>query len=296
MTAPGPGARLALGTAQLGLHYGVANRTGRPARAQAAAILAAAQAVPVAFLDTAPAYGDAEALLGELLPPAAPVAVVTKTPSGVAARPGGVGAALAASLQRLRRPRVEGLLVHDRRELLAAEGEALWRALVALRERGVVARLGVSVYHPEEALALHARFPLEIVQLPCNVLDQRAWSSGLIADLASAGVEVHVRSAFLQGALLLPPEQLPPWLAHGRAAVAAFQAHAQSLGLTPLQAALGFVAALPGVHAVVCGAERPEQLAELVAGLGTRVVPGDFTRLASADRTLVDPSQWQVPR
>jgi aryl-alcohol dehydrogenase-like predicted oxidoreductase len=292
-----PRARLGLGTAQLGLPYGIANEKGRPDAAAAAALLAAAAAVGVEVVDTAPAYGFAEARLGALLPEGVAWRIVTKTMA--AAAPGAVRAGVEASLRRLRRPALAGLLVHDRRELLDAGGpggDRLWRELVDLREQGLVERIGVSVYHPDEVMRLLARYPLDLVQVPLSVLDQRVRSSGALAALAAAGVEVHARSAFLQGLLLLEPERVPAELAPARAPLARFRARVRELGCTPLQAALGFVAGSPGVGTVVCGAEAPAQVHELAAALGTHVDAAAFADLACSDLAVVDPSTWPVPR
>lgn len=294
MSAVGARVQLGLGTAQLGLDYGIANRAGRPDRATAAAILERAHRAGVRCIDTAPAYGTAEAVLGELLPAAGTWRLVTKTTGG--AVPGDLGRALAASLQRLRRSTIAGLLVHDRRDLLGPAGDRLWAELCQLRDAGLVERIGVSVYHPDEVRTLLARYPLELVQLPLSVFDQRARSSGVLAALAAAGVEVHVRSVFLQGLLLMDPDRLPAALAAARPRLGTFAARARELGLSPLQAALGFVAGIAGVAVAICGVEAPAQLDELVAALATRIEPEVFADLATDDLGVVDPSTWQVSR
>ena len=70
---------LGLGTAQLGVAYGISNRSGRPSEAEASAILECALEQGIDTIDTAPAYGESEALLGRLLPAGADVRIVTKT-------------------------------------------------------------------------------------------------------------------------------------------------------------------------------------------------------------------------
>jgi aryl-alcohol dehydrogenase-like predicted oxidoreductase len=283
-------ARLGLGTAQLGGAYGLAGRGAAVPPAEVRAILQGARGHGIGLLDTAPAYGTAEQVLGSLQPLAAAFAIVTKTPAGGGAA--GVRPGLRASLARLCAPRVAALLVHDRRELLADSGDALFAELAALRDEGLCERIGVSVYHPEEALALTARYPLQVVQLPLNVFDQRAHASGAGAELAARGVEVHARSAFLQGLLLLEPAAVPAALAAARRPLQAFRERARSLGLTPVAAALGFAAAVPGVAVVVCGVDSLAQLEQLAAARDGTVRPADFADLAVHDLGLVDPSRW----
>lgn len=287
-------ARLGLGTAQFGGDYGVANPRGRVPRAEVRAILTAARAAGVALLDTAPAYGCAEQLLGELHSCSGPFAVVTKT--AVDDRADTVRRTLSVSLRHLRREQVDVLLVHDRTALLGAAGDMLFGALCRVRDEGLAVRIGVSVYAPAEADAIVARYPVQVVQLPLNVLDQRARSSGLLQRLSARSVEVHARSPFLQGLLLLDRGALPAGLADVEAPLAAFRARAAELGLTPLAAALGFSLATAGVGTVVCGVDGSVQLDEVLAARSAAVRADDFFDLAVDDPDLIDPSRWQVAR
>ncbi|MGP1664729.1 MAG: aldo/keto reductase, partial [Rhodanobacter sp.] len=56
--------KLALGTVQFGLPYGIANPGGQIGRDDAGQILALARESGIDTLDTAIAYGDSEACLG----------------------------------------------------------------------------------------------------------------------------------------------------------------------------------------------------------------------------------------
>ena len=279
-------ARLGLGTAQFGLAYGIANARGKPSDAEVQAVLDAALGGGIALLDTAPAYGDAECRIGACAPAALPI--VTKTCGDSDVRTG-----LAKSLRHLRREGVHALLVHDRHALLGPDGDALFAVLVELRDAGLATKVGVSVYHPHEADTLLARYPLEVMQLPLNVLDQRAHSSGLLTRLAARGVEVHARSPFLQGLLLLAPEHVPFARAAARVPLVAFRTRARELGLTPLQAAIGFARAVPGVDVVVAGVEDAMQLRELVAA-SVPLAPDDWSDLACDALDVVDPSRWST--
>ena len=56
---------LSLGTAQLGLKYGIANRVGMLSTRQAFEILDAAWRNDIHALDTAPSYGKSEERIGK---------------------------------------------------------------------------------------------------------------------------------------------------------------------------------------------------------------------------------------
>ena len=292
--------KLALGTVQFGLRYGVANTTGQPGDTEVADILRRAAAAGVKILDTACLYGESESVLGRCLPADHDFRIVTKTPkfagmAGVSAA-AALKIAFAESCARLRAPRLYGLLAHDADDLLGAQGDDIWQAMEALRADKRVSRIGASVYDGAQIDALLQRYPLDLVQLPLSLLDQRLVQGGQLNRLARRNIEVHARSAFLQGALLMPADSLPRHLAGLRPYVQEISARADRLGISPLQAAIRFVSGLPQVAAVVCGVDSSMHFDQLAAAL-QQPVPmlstEDAAACACADAHLLDPSQWR---
>lgn len=288
---------LGLGTAQLGLPYGVSNRGGQPSEAEAAAILARALERGIRTIDTAPAYGEVEALLGRLLPADADVRIVTKTAplSGAeigAAECDEVRRTAERSLERLRRERLDALLVHHGSDLALPGGERLAAAVAGLRDTGVAAKVGVSVYSRAELDAARERLPLDLVQLPLNAFDQRFLHDGTLEQLQSEGVEVHVRSAFLQGLLLIEPEELPAHLAAAERPLRRYREERRRAGLDPIEAALGFVRDAPGVAVTLVGTNSVAELDECLAAMQTRPAGIDYAPLAVEDPELIDPRRW----
>ena len=261
MTATEFRRKLALGTAQLGLAYGINNTQGRPNDQTVAAVLTEARAAGISLLDTAAAYGDSEARLGQWLSGHANnFAVVTKV---AAAAPAVVRAAVLACLERLRLPSVYGVLFHDFTAL--QQQPAAWQGLQDSRTAGLTERIGISLYHPWQAqwLLNRRRWNLDLVQLPYNVLDQRF--AELLPALAARGVEVHVRSAFLQGLLLRPLAALPTYFEALRPKLTRLRALTTAAGI-PLEAALLlFAATAPGVARVVIGVDTAADLRANVA-------------------------------
>lgn len=289
---------LGLGTAQLGLPYGVSNRDGQPSEAEAAAILECALEQGIEAIDTAPAYGEAEALLGRLLPATADVRIFTKTvplaeTEVTAAACDEVRRTAERSLERLRRPRLDGLLVHHGSALALPGGERLARCLIELRDDGVAQRLGVSIYTRDELDAARELLPLDLVQLPLNALDQRFLRDGTLAELREAGVEVHARSVFLQGLLLIEPEELPAHLALAERPLRRYHEQRLRLGLAPVEAALGCVRNETGIDVALVGANSVRELEECATALRGQSATGiDYPALASDDPDLIDPRRW----
>lgn len=290
------GSKLVLGTVQFGLDYGISNVTGRPGEADVDRMLRRAHAGGIDTLDTAAAYGEAEAVLGRLGEPDE-FRIITKIMPVAQAEIDSdallqVETAFAQSLDRLARQRVSGLMAHHGSDLLKPGGERLFQLLTTLREKGLTDRIGASVYDPDEAEAIIAQFPIDLIQLPFNIVDQRASQSGLLARLQARGVEVHVRSAFLQGALLMAPESLPEHLKPLRPVVTALRAACELRGWTVQQACLRFVAGTVGVDRVVCGVNSVGELDELIANFQDKHDGFDFTRFATNDSMLINPSKW----
>lgn len=288
-----PAARIALGTAQFGLDYGLTNRAGPVSEPVARAVLARARSFGIEWLDTAAAYGTAETVLGRLADPESGFRICTKV-VGAADAADPVGAAqrqFAASLARLGRRGVDVLMIHDAQRLLGAEGEALYRWLAAQKEAGRARAIGASVYEGGQARALTQRFPIDWIQLPLNVLDQRALADGTLAQLKSRGVSVQARSALLQGLLLADPGRLPAAFAAAREPLARMHAAAAASGISALGLALGFVASVPEVDLIALGVQSPAQLDECVRALETPA-RASWRELACDAADVVDPRRW----
>lgn len=285
--------KLGLGTVQFGLDYGIANAAGKPPETEVAAILEAARRAGIDVLDTAAAYGDSEDVLGRLAGPASGFRVISKTPADGPLTPARLEEGLARSLQRLRRERLDGLLVHRADDLLGPQGEALVAALQSCKARGLVARIGVSVYTGEQIDALLARCEPDIVQAPVSMLDQRLVRSGRLAALKRRGIEVHARSAFLQGLLFMDPATLPPHFDSERARLAAVRERLARAGATPAAAALAWLRETGLVDVAICGVDSPAQLAELCAAAESALPDIDFAACALDDERVLDPSQWR---
>ena len=287
-------AALGLGTAQFGLDYGIANDRGICPPEDVAAILEAAAAAGIGVLDTAPAYGTAERVLGEVLPAAHRFRIVSKTPHLGGLRDESqvrraVREAFAASRAKLRRDRLAGLLTHNANDLLRPGGPALWAAMMELKLAGEVERIGASVYSAGQLDAVLARYPLDMVQLPWNAVDGRIGPPRLAA-LADQGIELHARSVFLQGLLLAPPGRAAGVSPQAAALVERWRDAVVAAGASPLAAALGTVIGRPEIGAALVGVTRPEELAGILQAAA--VPPPAVAPVQSTDDLVLNPALW----
>ncbi len=286
--------KIGLGTAQFGLDYGIANRHGRLSRAEVLAILECATAHEIRVLDTSPSYGECERRIGELKPPGARFSIVTKTPplTGEVDAALHVESHLRKSLRRLDATGVHGLLVHRPDDLMGSHGREIHQALCDLRAAGAVSKIGVSVYTGSQIDAVLERHPIDLIQLPLSVVDQRLLDSGHLRSLREANIEVHARSVLLQGLLMLDPAELPAHFEPFREPLRNLGRAAEREGLTLLEAAIGFVHGLAEVDLLICGVDSAAHLGQLVRAARRDVDPERFRGFGMGDPQLLDPSRW----
>jgi aryl-alcohol dehydrogenase-like predicted oxidoreductase len=290
--------KLGLGTVQFGLDYGVSNAGGRTPPAEVRNILAVAAAEGLRVLDTARLYGESELALGDALSPGDAFRIVTKTPKF----PQGFGdseaaaleTALAESLRKLRRPSVYGLLAHQASDLLGPGGDRMMDTLYALKAKGLVEKVGASIYSGDEIESLLSLYRFDLIQVPINALDQRLLRGGHLRALRAAGVEVHARSIFLQGLLLMDRGKIPGYFGPILPLLDRFAAMAAGTGNTPLQAALDFACGRPEIDVALVGVNDAGQLRQILSAEAGLRPGGDYADCHCDDERYVNPSRWKL--
>lgn len=283
---------LALGTVQFGQNYGIANQAGQVSPAETKAILELATAHSINMLDTATSYGDSELRLGAIgIPNWQVVSKLPAVPDGCGDIAGWVTDSAHASLRRLGLQSHYGLLLHRPQQLLDADGDQIFLALQNLKTMGLVEKIGVSIYDPAELDALCPRFEFDIVQAPFNLLDRRMINSGWMNRLANSGTELHVRSIFLQGLLLMTPSERPSKFNRWQQLWSAYSEWLRSDEITPMQACVRYSLSFAEVTRVIVGVDAAHQLREIVeATRGS--VPTIPSSLQVQDYDLINPSRW----
>lgn len=254
--------QLCLGTVQFGLPYGVTNQIGQVPEEEVRRILDLAAASGIGLLDTAQAYGTAEAVVGRCWPTDSPRRLISKLPTGVPRQ--SWQQSLTTSLQRLQAPKLDGFLLHRASDLLLPDGGALLDWLEGLRDRGLVERIGVSIYEASELEGLPLD-RLQLVQLPLSMYDQRLIRDGTVGRLQDLGIAVHARSVLLQGLLLQSPNHWPEHLSPAfRDHHARWLEHLHKEGQSPEAGALGFVRACESLEAVLVGVVSAAELIQVL--------------------------------
>jgi len=284
-------AKLALGTVQFGLDYGIKNPRGRVPENEVAAILQLAATSGVRMMDTSSAYGSAEEVLGRVLAGGRECFdLVSKLAKGAVE---GIDSQIELTFRRLGVERLYGYLCHHFDFHLAHP--VVWERLRRLKDEGRVRKIGFSLYHPAELRALFDQgVAPDIIQVPYSVLDRRF--EPLLAECGRRGIEVHIRSIFLQGLLLCAPEAVPVHFQPLRNRIAKLRDAAEAAGVTSAQLLLVWTCQRPGISRVVVGVDSLADL-ELnlaAADLAGRVRPhlAALDEMSEADERLILPTHW----
>lgn len=287
--------KLALGTVQFGLTYGIANKSGQVSFLEAKRILDQTNKAKIDLLDTAIAYGESEEILGKI--GVAEFNVVSKLPGhpeSSAEIGSWVEEQVEGSLKRLGVSSLYGLLLHRSENLLGNSGKKLIAALNRVKSNGSVKKVGLSIYDPTELDYVMRLSRIDLIQAPLNVIDRRLETSGWLSRLHCDGVEVHTRSAFLQGLLLMRRNQIPSKFEAWATLWDSWALELEENNLSAAAACLSYPRSLPEVDRVVVGVDSVEQLKTLIAASQIKLPLHNFSFMTSEDQMLINPSNWNT--
>jgi aryl-alcohol dehydrogenase-like predicted oxidoreductase len=296
--------KITLGTVQLGMDYGVANRNGKPDKEVSINLLKKALETGTVSLDTARHYGSEEVISASGV--AHRFTVVTKFKIDKAclsdpqlalqeARKSVLMSCTALGLKKL-----QVCLFHqDKNYPIEVVADVLPRILQQLKEEGLIERGGISVYYPAELHAINDWHNIDAVQVPMNVFDLRLLKDGLLDTLKAEGVAVFIRSVFLQGLLLMDPRSLPPHLTEAAKYIIQLNTLASAEGISAAQLAFSYVRDTDGVASLVIGAENVDQIMQNAAllngpGLSSQTRSTIETLFSEIPEELITPGLWSV--
>lgn len=286
------GHRIALGTAQFGMNYGIANKDGQVLAEEVKYILDLALVNSVQTLDTAMDYGQSEAALGSN--GVADFNLITKLsaiPDGVFDVKKWVHSKVETSIKQLNVDSLYGLLLHRPAQLFGPHGAQLASTLYDLQNAGMVKKIGVSIYAPEELSAVIEACQIDLVQAPFNIIDRRLASSGWLQRLHQSGVEIHTRSTFLQGLLLMSRAEIPQKFNRWSVVWDKWHLWLATNGASAVTACLQFVLEYPQVSKVIVGVDSVTHLKQLLETSGQKVGM-NWPDLNTVDEALVNPANW----
>lgn len=278
--------KIGLGTVQFGLDYGISNKTGKTNLSEVKEILHSAYLSGIDTIDTARGYGNSEEILGEVLP-SDEFNIVTKIGTKFPDMD------IRNSLTALKRSSIYAVLFHSARDVIQTGIKDCFRRMQAFKDEGLVRKIGISVYDPEELDAILNEAKIDIVQLPLNIFDQRFYNGGYLKKLKDMGIKIHTRSMFLQGVLLMEPDELPVYFRPYRNLITSYRQTICEEGLGFEEAPLLFLKNIPEIDRIIMGINTNKQLCENISywNSGKKF---SAARFASTDPMLIIPSNWKL--
>jgi aryl-alcohol dehydrogenase-like predicted oxidoreductase len=297
---------IALGTAQFGQEYGICNKSEIINSDSAKNIINVALNNKILTFDTANLYGDSERILGDALQSyteQSNIKVITKyhvDSSNIEK----LKIDIENSIENIHPNYIYGALIHNTAPLLEKNGKQIWNEFKALKKRFKIPKIGVSVYTPQEFLDITRRYETEIIQVPCNLLDQRFLNEDIEKVKKNRNIEIHARSLFLQGLLLQATQNLPSIFKENKNAFKKIEAFNKEYKLTPLETCLlyaNFVQKRNMVDFWVIGADNEKQLKDIIdthkiIEQKQPLMDIDFAQFKTNDESIIDPRDWQIER
>lgn len=286
--------RVAIGTAQFGSKYGVANQSGMVSSENAKKIMHEAFSYGANTLDTAISYGVSEKILGEIgVNSWEVISKLPRIPDGTEDIFGHILQQVEASLERLNIDSLGGLLIHDPSQLLERSGYLIYKTLCDMRQQGLVKSIGISIYDPQDLDELTRNMDFNIVQGPFSVFDQRMLNSGWLDELEKRNIAFHARSVFLQGLLLM--KKRPPFFFRWVKIFESWDSWLSEEGITPLGGALYCALSNPAIKKIILGLDSLEQLKEVRNEIKKMEnINLHIPQFNAQDPVLINPSKWNL--
>ena len=287
--------KLALGTVQFGMDYGI-NSGIKVEQNEVLKIVNLARKSGITLIDTAQLYGSSEKVLGNVN--TVDFDIVTKSRAFEQDIINENEANLVIndldhSLKLLKQKSLYAFLVHHGEDLLKPGGEMIFNKLQILKEQGLVKKIGFSAYIDNQLIKIIERFDIDIIQLPMNILDNRLINNGLLNKLYSRGIEIHTRSVFLQGLLLMDMDKRPKYFDRWSNLWKFWYEWLSDNKLTPLEASIRYMISKSEISRVLVGVDNKDQLKNIINASDGNI-PTIPEELTSDDPDLLNPGNWVI--
>lgn len=293
--------KLTLGTAQLGMDYGISNQTGKPSLSESLSILEYAYNHNIKSLDTASAYGNSEVVLGTWLKDGDPkiIELNSKVPSLKkqdvlhSQLEKEINYRVEHSLKNLSVKKIDHYLIHDFNDV-KYYGREIFDILEKLKNKNLIGSYGCSIYDLDE-LEFVSQFSIGSIQIPGSIFNQKTLNSELLGQLRRNGTTVFVRSAFVQGLIFMKDYEIPKKLSGIRIYLQKLRQLAQVRDITIAEVALNYVRNHPNTDSVVFGVETMDQLKEIISiNNNEELNPADISKeFSEIPLEIIDPRYWR---
>ena len=285
--------KLVIGSVQFGINYGIANSIGQVKPEEVKKILDYSLSQDINYIDTATSYGESEKVLGGLnVNRFQIITKIPKIPYNQTNVYDWLESSVLDSLNKLNVKNIHALLLHSPEDLIGAQGLTLYKSLKELKNKGMVKKIGVSVYSINEIKVITDKYDIDIIQCPLNLIDRSLVESGWHKRLKKMGIEVHVRSIFMQGLLLMKKDQIPNYLSKWDYIWNKWYSWIDKKNINPLDACIAFVSSIDEIDKIIVGVDSLKHIEEIAQSYKLKQVD-EFPDISSNDIDLINPSLWR---
>ena len=283
--------KIILGTAQFGFDYGINNKNGKPSDIELENILLTALKNNIFFLDTAEVYGDAHKRIGKfhLKYSSKKFNIITKF--NELKFSGNFISHISKNLCELNVNYLYAYLFHNLKDLKKHSKNI--DQLIKLKDEGSIYKLGVSLYTNDEIEQVLNWFDfIDLIQIPFNIFDNINHKGIIISKIKENGIEVHTRSAFLQG--LFFSDKLPNNLISLKPYIDILNKLSSKYSMTNAEIALNYCLNQPNIDKVLVGIDTKIQLMENLNGLKylSLDIIDEINSIYVKNTKLLNPVNW----
>lgn len=287
--------KIALGTAQFGMDYGINNQRGKIPEKEVFDILYEASSSGIDTLDSAYAYGNSEAVIGNFIRESKKdLKIISKSPNKES---GEIEEIFHSSLKKLNVKAFYGYLIHSFDHY--RKYPEIWDLLNKLKSNEKIEKIGFSLYYTSELdYILENNLNIDIIQVPYSIFDQRF--ARYFQELRSKDVEIHVRSVFLQGLVFRNPCELDNYFLKIKDKLVNLNLLSSEQNIPVVALCLNFAVLNKSIDKIVVGVDSLNNLKEIVSSLDyhrdVRNIISKLFRFKEEDENMILPFNWKVNR
>ncbi|WP_455674539.1 aldo/keto reductase [Phocaeicola sp.] len=282
--------KLVLGTVQFGCNYGINNKVGQVTAEEVEAILKIANQNGIKTLDTSSAYGNSEIVLGNALQN---TGLCFNIVSKYLYSLGSVKEVVKSSLEKLKVKKLYGYLIHHFEDYI--EHTEIWDELAYFKSVGQIEKIGFSLYTPNQLqYLLNNHVDFDILQFPYNMFDRQF--EPYMKELAEKGVEIHTRSAFLQGLFFKDIETFTGKFVMLKPYLKSLHDFCKNNRYTVEQLALGYCTSNPYIQGNLIGVDNHQQLLNNIRAENQKINDSALLFISTLnikEKELLNPVNWK---
>lgn len=197
------------------------------------------------------------------------------------------------TLSHLGKKKIEYFFFHNSSDLNSKNGKKVFSYLIDLKKKGLIKKIGISIYAPNELYNLLKNFRFDVIQLPLNIFDRRFCQDKIVKKLQRNKIEVHVRSIFLQGLLLSNKKILKKKYFRNNYSLDAWFNYVKENKKNAVAECLNFVLKKKFVNKIVIGVNKLEHLKLIIKKINSKINIEDLDKFQNHDINLIDPRRWK---